>query len=352
MRRLGVVVVIGAAGCASATRSASAPDELDAVSFETPACTGTVQSRPVDAGVTTGTETESAIAQLASSGRGETAPVRESAAGADEEVHVTAPRTGYRDQQLYGANHQPEWTTERPFVTTRAYVLAPQQVELEQWYRLRTPRGQSPDDAWQTEIGFGLPGRLQLDAYEIYGHHGHDAPTKHDAVAVEGRWAFAEWGRIPLNPTAYLEVSEVHRAPDHVEGKILLTENLCDWRWAGNISYDQEMGGARATEIALTTGFSHPIIDSRLNAGVEAKYSYVAGRGFHSWHDADKRFLIGPSMQWRPTDNMHIDIAPLFGLTHSDRRDPRMELYLIFGFDFGPRRERFDRADLLSPRRR
>jgi hypothetical protein len=348
VRIVGAVVVIGAAGCASAGRDAIAPDHLDGVSLDSG-----VHSAPVAVGETTApSEAAAAIDSLEAVVPDRTEVVRPSAAGADEEVKVTAPRGAYRDQRLYGDNHQPEWTTERPFVTTRAYVLAPKQMELEQWYRLRTPRGESPDHTWQTEFGLGLPGRVQLDAYEIYGHHGHDAPTKHDAVALEGRWAFADWGRIPLNPAIYLEVAEVHRAPDHIEGKLLVAENLCDWRWAGNLSYDQEMGGARATEIAISTGLSHPIIDSKLNAGVEAKYSYTAGEGFHSWDDADKRFLIGPTLQWRPTDNMHIDVAPLFGLTHSDRRNPRMELYLIFGFDFGPRRERIDRAELLSTHRR
>jgi hypothetical protein len=280
------------------------------------------------------------------------APISASAAGADEEVTSSATRIGPRDMRLYGANKQPEWTTERPFATTRAYVLAPNQIEVEQWVRTRLPRGEAPDHSLQTEVGFGLPGRFQVDLYELWGHHGHNAPTKHDGVAVEGRYALGEWGRIMFNPTLYLEYTQLHRAPDHVEGKILLAENFCDWRWAGNLSYDQQMGGLRATEIALSTGLSHPIIDSQLSAGAEAKYSRVTGIGFRADEDAINELLLGPTLQWRPINNMHVDFAPLFGLTHGDRRDPRLEVYLIVGFDFGPTRDRRGGADLVSDRHR
>lgn len=345
MRIVGVVVVLGAAGCASARGSSASPEHLDGVSAENSII---VPSASEDV-LTAQSDADAVISSLA--GRESSAPIRASAAGADDDVIVNAPREGmYRDQRAFGPNNQPEWTTARPFATTRTYVLAPKQFEVEQWYVLRTPRHSSPDHSFETEFGFGLPGRLQLDFYEDYGIHGSDAPLKHDAVKVEGRWAFAEWNKIPLNPTLYLEVSEVHRAPDHIEGKLLLAHDFCDWRWAGNVSYDQEMGGVRATDIELTSGISRPIIDSKLNAGVEAKLSHVAGIGFRSHDDAINEFLVGPTLQWRPMSNLHIDLCPLFGLTHSDRRDPRMELFLVVGFDFGPKHDG-NPAPVVSHRR-
>ena len=331
MRIVGVVVVLGAAGCASARGGATSPEPLDGVSTELSS------PLPASAEVPTAcSDVDSVISSLV--GREPSAVARSSAAGADDDVIASAPREGkYNDQRPFGANGQPEWTTARPFATTRTYVLAPRQFEVEQWYVLRTPRGEAPNHFFETEFGFGLPCRLQLDLYEDYGVRGHDAPMKHEAVRAEGRWAFADWDKIPLNPTLYLDVAEVHRAPDHIEGKLLLAHDFCEWRWAGNVSYDQQMGGERATTIELSTGISRPIVDSKFNAGVEAKASRVTGIGFRAEEDAINEVLVGPTLQWRPMSNLHIDLCPLFGFTHSDRRDPRMELFLIVGFDFGPR---------------
>jgi hypothetical protein len=45
----------------------------------------------------------------------------------------------------------------------------------------------------------------------------------------------------------------------------------------------------------------------------------------------ETEFLIGPSVQWRPTSRMHLDVVPLVGVTHDS---PRLEAFVIFGFDF------------------
>ena len=44
-------------------------------------------------------------------------------------------------------------------------------------------------------------------------------------------------------------------------------------------------------------------------------------------------FLIGPSIQWRPTGRTHLDLVPLFGTTHDS---PVVKAFVVFGIDFGP----------------
>ncbi len=56
-------------------------------------------------------------------------------------------------------------------------------------------------------------------------------------------------------------------------------------------------------------------------------------------HNPSNELLVGPSIQWRPTPNTHLDFAPIMGLTKGDRRDPRFEIYVVFGWDFGPERK-------------
>ena len=263
------------------------------------------------------------------------------AGGGDEgpEVRVTAPResgSSLREERRVGSNEQPEWTTQRTFSTVRSYVIAPGQIEVEQWYKLQHPRGSGPVQRWQTEVGVGLEGGWQLDLYENYGRE-PGGPVKHEGVQFEVRKALAKWGEIPLNPTLYLEYVMNHRAADKVEAKVLFAEELAPGlHWAGNLIYEQETGGARETELAFSTGIMHTLIDGKFGAGLEIKAERVTGVGFQSRDAAVNEFLIGPSLQWRPCENMHVDFAPLFGVTRSDRRDPRTEFWIVIGYDFGP----------------
>ncbi len=70
------------------------------------------------------------------------------------------------ENDLVGDNHQPEWTTQRRFPTTRIYVLAPWQAEFEQWWKGKFLRGGGHDHLFQSEVELGLPHRFQLDFYE------------------------------------------------------------------------------------------------------------------------------------------------------------------------------------------
>jgi hypothetical protein len=315
----GLVVV---AGCASAVPAA----------------------RPVSAGSGTVLETAeiassdaaAAVAMLA------TAAPRPQASDAPE-VHVTAPREGAsprHEDRLIGDYGQPEWTTERRFATTRAYVLPEGQIEFEQWLKMHAPRGERPDHLWQTEIGIGLPGRWQFDLYENYGDTKDPKRfrLKHQTVQLEARYALADWGCLPLNPTLYLEYKINHRAADVLEGKVLLADDLGGgWHWAGNLFAEQQLGDEREVELGAATGISYALLDSRFSVGAEAKYERVTAR--HGRDDPENELLVGPSFQWRPTDNTHLDLVTLAGLTKSDRRDPRYEVYVVFGIDFGPERE-------------
>jgi hypothetical protein len=147
------------------------------------------------------------------------------------------------------------------------------------------------------------------------------------------RWALADWGKIPLNPTLYGEWKFVDQSqgPDVFEVKLLLAEEIAPrWHWAFNAIYEQEVGALRNTELALSQGISYTLADEKLSAGVEMVFKHESEKG--NRHDPEIGFLIGPSMQWRPKPNMHLDIVPLIGVL---RDSPRVEAYVVFGIDVG-----------------
>jgi hypothetical protein len=241
---------------------------------------------------------------------------------------VTGQPVGSGDN-LIGENRQPEWTAHRRFPTTRVYVLPPWQVEFEQWWRGKFPRHGTSEHLFQTEIGIGLPYRFQLDLYQNI-EHASDG-TRYAGTQVEARWALAEWGRIPLNPTLYVEWKFNDSAPDAYEIKLLLGEQLAPrWQWGINLFHEQETGGARGTEWGFSQAVGYSSLDSRFSIGLETKFEHTTERG--SRGDAEIEFLIGPSIQWRPNPRMHLDLAPLFGTT---KDSPRVEVFFVFGLEFG-----------------
>ena len=204
----------------------------------------------------------------------------------------------------------PWWTTERTFSASRVYVRPPGTVELVQVW---TPEFNEREvaHAFREEIEIGLPYRFQLDFYQNWNIEKSDAFYK--GSSVELRYALANWGKIPLNPTLYGEWSFNNRSSDVWELKLLLGDTFCHrWNWATNLTYESETGGEREREIQISQALTYALIDRTLNVGVEALWEYKTATASN---EADYEFLVGPSINVHPTRNSFVTVAPLFGAT-------------------------------------
>jgi len=235
------------------------------------------------------------------------------------------------EEQLVGENQQPEWTTRRRFATTRIYVAAPWQFEFEQWWKGKFPREGKSDQLFQSEISMGLPYRFQVDLYENI-EDPPDAGLRHQGVQVEARWALADWGKLFLNPTLYGEWKfNAHDEPDAYEVKLLLGDDIAPgWHWGFNVFYEQEVGGGRESECGFAQSLSYSLIDEKLSAGVEMNLERSSEPNLDG--NPATEFLIGPSVQWRPTSRTHLDLFPLLGTTQDS---PRVEAFVVFGIELG-----------------
>ena len=331
MRHVELLVLALVAGCASANeyRELPFPEGAPAEPVAAPA-----------PGSSRSTDLQAMIASMPAPAvyAAPAAQAKDGAPGEEVPAHERF-QPPYREDRLIGENAQPEWTMARRFVTTDAYVLAPGQIVLEQWGRVKTPRGEGPDWLWQTGVGIGLENRLQFDVYENYTHRSGEA-TKHDAVQFEGRYAFGRWDRYPGNPAIGVEYRAEHQQADYAAAKLLLADDFRSygWRWALNAFVGSQLSDRNRAEWGASGGLSRMLIDSKLSLGVEARFRSVSIEDHRS--DEENEFLVGPSMQWRPTENTHLDVVPLFGISESDREHPRVELTLVFGIDIGaPRRD-------------
>ena len=243
------------------------------------------------------------------------------------------------DTDLVGPYSQPAWTTQRPFAASRVYVLPAGQMQVEQWVRPTYRRGQKTEYRFLEEYALGLPGRFQLDIYERWNSQADangNNKANHEGIQVELRWALADWGVIPLNPTLYIEWVErggPQDKPNKYEAKLLLADELLPGLfYASNFILEQEVSGERETELAWSHALSMPLIDRKLLAGMECRWAGTTVQ--NNRKSVTEEFLIGPSIQYRPTNRTFVDIVGLFGTTVDS---PTAQMYIILGYQFGPR---------------
>lgn len=242
-----------------------------------------------------------------------------------------APLPKYRDDELIGDYAQPRWTAQRLFSGTRVYVIPKGAVDFEQWFRWEKPKNGGPTTVTtQSELEIGLPHRLQLDLYLNNKHEINRDTSSSSGASAEIRWALADWGKIWGNPALYLEYTTMSGGPDLIEGKILFGDTLAPgWHWGVNLSVEQQLSHDRTTEKQLTAGISHTVIDHVLDVGVETRLGWTSAAGSRSHNDRDLQ--VGPSFRWRPVKQMHVDFAPLFGITKDSMK---INAYLITGWEF------------------
>jgi hypothetical protein len=246
------------------------------------------------------------------------------------DVYGNAP---IAEEDLIGDYGQPRWTAHRRFGETRVYVMPKGMVEFEYWLRPEVAKDGPTQFSSMYEVGFGLPGRLQLDLYAVANKTGPEGTLSVDQQKVEVRYAFADWNRIPGNPTLYLEWTQNSGGPDAVEGKLLFGGQLTSrWHWGSNLVFEHEISGAQENSHEWTTGLSYTARDMKVGVGVETQLALVNSLDDHGARGPmTTAFLVGPSLQFRPLPQMHLDIAPLLGLNHDA---PRTKWFVVLGYEF------------------
>ena len=244
------------------------------------------------------------------------------------------------DRTRVGSYNQPAWTTQRPFATTRAYVLPEGTYEFEQWVRPTWNKDDPTEYRMLEEISLGLGCRVQLDLYERWNIE-PDANGKeqanHEGVQIEGRYALADWGVIPFNPTLYAEWIErggpQDDKPNKFETKLLFSDELtCNLYYASNVILEQEVSDTLETEFGWNNAIGTTVIERKLLAGIESEFSSTTEKG--SRGEPETLLSFGPSLQYRPTPRTFLDVVGLFGVTE-DSYAARM--YIVWGYQFGSR---------------
>jgi len=273
------------------------------------------------------------------------------------EVDVTARSD---EGEIIGPYNQPRWSARGRFsANTDVYVLPPLSFFLDVDYHGTFPRRGKPDNLFTQEFELGLPYRFQV-AFEL-SQEAQDGHRQIPGAVIEARYALANWGKIPLNPTLMVEyrlgigkqyaveagqnqgedtnssnVEGIERnampdVPDSYEITLLVGQEIRESiEFAANIFFDQDIGGVRQREIGFSTATAYEIHGGTLKVGFETSYRNVSEND--DPEGAQNIFELGPSLAFKPSRRTRFDLASLFGITH---QSPSIDLFVVFSVDFG-----------------
>jgi hypothetical protein len=265
--------------------------------------------------------------------------------------------TGEEVPSSYGAT--PDFSRSRFSNLTNAYVLPPGAVYAGLIYEGDSLKFNRPDHNLTQEVEIGLPHRFGI-AFEnsIENHRG---TTQDRTFSIEGRYALADWNKIPLNPTFFVEykfgigdilhdegppervpkgegrafLEEHMPLPDSVEVRLLLAQDFSNKvEWAANFFFEQETTGDRGREVGFSQSLMFPILlpNDRLKVGAEMQYTSFTDAGLREEGTKSARVIIGPTVAWKPSRNTRLDVSPLFGVTDDA---PHASVFVVFSMLFG-----------------
>ncbi len=258
-----------------------------------------------------------------------------------------APLSDLRDDDLVGSYGQPRWSTSRRFTEVRTYVIPAGQFDFEYWLFISQPTKREKADAaaagqpkpkaevkQQYEAEMGLGYRFQLDLYQVYVKNGSNGDNALDATKFEVRWAFADWGRIWGNPTAYVEWQQAAHGADSAEVKLLLSDDITTrWAWATNLVAERKTGDNRDLSVEWNSAIGYSAIDQKLSIGAELALAQVSEladpAGSHRIHHYEA--AVGPSIRYNPIPQAHIIISQLVGLNSNTNA---AKTVAIIGWEF------------------
>jgi len=178
-------------------------------------------------------------------------------------------------------------------------------------------------------LEIGLPYRFQLDLY-LRSDQGGDTGGFEWAHQIELRYALADWGVIPGNPTIYLEYINKEDAADVFEPKLLLGGEIAPrWHWGVNLALEWSLGDDHETEYEINGGISYTVIDPKFSVGVECLTDFTNAHG--SRGTLSESYLIGPDIQYKPLPPVTINLVALVGLSDES---PDAQVTLNIGYEF------------------
>ena len=231
----------------------------------------------------------------------------------------------------YGA--PPDLSHGRISTLTKSYVLSPFTFEVEAGYEGDGFRHGEPLHFFRQEIEMGLPARFTVGVQNEFEHIARD--TGERSFTLEARYALANWNKLPLNPaiSAEYRFGTACSEPDSGELALLVSHDFRHMvEWAMNVFVDREFGGRQSTSAGFSQSVEVPVLlpEEKLEIGLETLYR--SSSDVQHLGRTVKGLSVGPTLAWRPSQNLRFDLSPLIGC--SDHA-PIVQVFAVFSVSFG-----------------
>src|SRR5437870_12153947 len=249
-----------------------------------------------------------------------------------EDRRVVVQAEGEELPTAYGA--PPDLSHGRISTLTKSYVISPFSFELEAGYEGSIFRRGLPSELFRQEIEMGLPARFTVGMQNQVEHFAGE--TRERSFTLEGRYALANWNKLPLNPaiSAEYRFGLSNALPDSGEIALLISHDFPHLiECAMNIFVDQDFGGRQSTSAGFAQSIEVPVLlpEEKLEVGLEMQYR-SGGEAPRRDDGTIKGLAIGPTLAWRPTKSVRFDLSPLIGTSD---HTPAVEVFAVFSFSFG-----------------
>ena len=231
-------------------------------------------------------------------------------------------------QTRVGEYDQPLWSTIRMFPSTRVYVMNPPGTGMyEKWFDIRDRKDGPVQIRMRDEFTFGLGNRLQVDLYSHTVYDGENGSQDFDwrGFSFEFRYALADWGKLPGNPTVYWETKMLDGGWG-IEPKLLLGGQLGHRSiWGVNFIYEgniQPTREAQEREYASTASYGY-IVNNDITIGASTMYRNNDGNSVE--------YYLGPLIQYRFNGRTYLSLEAMPGLT-PDSKSSRSLIILAWRF--------------------
>lgn len=285
-----------------------------------------------------------------------------------QETSDTIVVTGDDIGSAYGAPGGFSRTRFAPLTT--AYVLPPWTFYFGSIYEGDAFRHSPPDHLFTQEVELGLPYRFGIAAETAFERFdGGGGPS---STSVELRYAFADWGKIPLNPTIFGEYkfglgtirheegpppppgeedeeAGPPKKPDAYEMRLLLADEFAQrYEWAANLFFEKENTGDRGREWGIAQSIVTPVLlpHEQLKVGIEMEYKNFTVKDTRG--DPQHSFVIGPTAAFRTSKNTRLDFSALGGCTDDS---PAVQVFAVFSWILGPGTEEHGEAPVSTRNR-
>ena len=179
------------------------------------------------------------------------------------------------------------------------------------------------------EFAFGLGKRLELDFYMHTVYKNNDALSTFGfrGFSWEVRYALADWGKIPGNPTLYFEHKLLNQKRQGLEPKILLGDRIGKKGiWGLNLILEADVAKLRKDqnrEWAYTASYGN-IVNDDLTLGVSHMFRYNDVKQTQEWY-------VGPLVQYRFNGHGYLNMEYMPGLNNDAKK---ARTIIIFGWRF------------------